>query len=126
MRNDAPRRYPITPAPLKANARQLRKTSTFPERLVWSRLRGGKLGGLKFRRQYPIGDFIVDFYCHEHLLAIELDGESHTGHAEYDQRRQELIEQLGVRVVRYDNDDILRDLDAVLEQILRECHIAVK
>ena len=82
------------------------------------------MAGLKFRRQQPIGDFIVDFYCHEHLLAVELDGESHWGQAEYDRTRQAMIEQLGVRVVRCGNDDILLDLDAVLEQILRECGIA--
>ncbi|MEX2026571.1 MAG: DUF559 domain-containing protein [Pirellulaceae bacterium] len=126
MSSDAPRKYPITPAPLKANARLLRKDSTFPERLLWSRLRGGRLGGLKFRRQHSVGDFVVDFYCHEHALAIELDGESHSGRAEYDQERQAVIEQWGVRVVRYGNDDILQDLDAVLEQILRECGIAVE
>ena len=125
MHSDAPRKYPITPAPLKANARQLRKNSTVPERLLWSRLRGRNLAGLKFRRQHPIGDFVVDFYCHEHHLAIELDGESHADRGEADRRRQEIIERLGVRVVRYGNDDILKDLDTVLEQILRECRLEV-
>lgn len=126
MRSDAPRKYPITPAPLKASARRLRKDLTFPERLLWSRLRGGRLAGLKFRRQHPIGDFIVDFYCHEHRLAIELDGESHADRGEADHTRQKDIERLGVHVVRYGNDDVLQDIDTVLEQILRECGVEVR
>ena len=126
MPSDAPRRYPITPAPQKANARRLQKDSTFPERLLWSRLREGRLAGLKFRRQHPIGDFIVDFYCHEHRLAIEFDGESHADRGESDRTRQEEIERLGVRMVRYGNDDVLQDIDTVLEQILRKCGVEVK
>lgn len=70
-----------------ARSRQLRKQSTFPERLLWGRLRDRRLAGLKFRRQNPVGEFIVDFYCEEHHLAIELDGNSHNGHADCDRSR---------------------------------------
>ncbi len=103
-------------------ARQLRKDSTFPERLLWSRLRGSRLGGLKFRRQYPIDPYVVDFYCHEASLAVELDGDSHNDRAKQDQRRTEFLEDRGLRIVRFLNDDVLGDIDSVLTAILIACN----
>jgi very-short-patch-repair endonuclease len=105
----------------KGRVRELRRNGTVPERLLWGRLRAGRLARLKFRGQHPIEAYIVDFYCHELRLAIELDGDSHAGRATYDASRSATLEQAGVRVVRIANDDVLRDLDAVLERILREC-----
>jgi len=72
-------------------ARRLRRNSTFLERRLWSHLRAGRLAGLKFRRQYPLEPFIVDFYCHEAHLAVELDGMSHNGRAAQDNRRTQYL-----------------------------------
>jgi very-short-patch-repair endonuclease len=115
-----PHREPLSDEQ-KGRVRELRHNATFPERLLWGRLRAGRLAGLKFRRQHPIEAYIVDFYCHESQLAIELDGDSHAGRAAYDAGRTTALAQAGVRVVRIANDDVLRDIDAVLELILREC-----
>ena len=79
----------------------------------------GRLAGLKFRRQAPIGPFIVDFYCADKLLVIELDGLSHDETESYDQERTQFLEQSRLRVIRYTNDDVLGDADAVAEDIAR-------
>ncbi len=107
----------------KTRARQLRRNATFPERLLWGRLRAGRMNGVKFRRQHPINEFVLDFYCDEARLAIELDGDSHAGRAEYDNDRSRQLAKLGIRVLRIANDDVLRDLDAVLELILLHCEV---
>ncbi|MBX7073808.1 MAG: DUF559 domain-containing protein [Pirellulales bacterium] len=99
-------------------ARDLRRRMTGPERNVWSRLRDRQLCGLKFRRQAPLGPYIVDFYCAEHSLVIELDGKSHDGRCAYDMARTRALERLGLRVMRFDNDDALRDIDSVMNAIL--------
>ncbi len=104
-------------------ARELRRDATFPERLLWGRLRASRLCGLKFRRQHPIGPFVADFFCSEHRLVIELDGNSHDGRAEQDARRSEYLRQEGLGVVRFGNDDVLRDLEAVLKAILLACGV---
>ena len=100
-------------------ANNLRFDSTFPERLLWSRLRNKRLAGLKFRRQHVIEPFVVVFYCAEAQLVVELDGRSHEGRSESDQRRSASLEQQGLRVVRFSNDDVLDDVDAVAEMIAR-------
>ena len=89
------------------------------EQILWQYLKGKQLSGYKFRRQYSVGAFIVDFYCIEAKLAIELDGDSHfeEGVAGYDQKRQRFIENLGIRVLRFTNHEIYFDLDNVLEVI---------
>lgn len=115
-----PHRKPITDEQ-KQRARRLRHDATFPERLLWSRLRAGRLAGFKFRRQHAMESFVVDFYCHEARLVIELDGDSHTGRATYDAERTTILERFEVRILRIGNDDVLKDLDSVLELILREC-----
>ena len=99
-------------------ARQLRRDMTHPEYKLWSRLRNQGLAGLKFRRQHPVGPYIVDFVCEAKKLAIELDGDSHEGRYTYDIQRQKFIEQLGYRVIRFGNDDVLYEIDAVLDAIL--------
>ncbi len=115
-----PHRKPLTDDQ-KQRTRRLRHDATFPERLLWGRLRAGRLAGIKFRRQHTIESFVVDFYCHEARLVIELDGDSHIGRGQYDAERSRILERLGVRVLRIGNDDVLKDLKAVLEMILREC-----
>ena len=106
-------------------ARALRREATFPERLIWSRLRNGKLAGLKFRRQHTIGPFIVDFCCLGARLVVELDGLSHVGRAAYDDVRTTELSQRGYRVIRVTNDDVLTNIDAVLEMIAREAGAAL-
>ena len=103
---------------LVQRARQLRREMTHPEHKLWSRLRNQGLAGLKFRRQHPVGRYIVDFACEAKKLAIELDGDSHEGRYTYDIQRQKFIEQLGYRVVRISNDEVLYEIDSVLDTIL--------
>ncbi|MGI9519231.1 MAG: endonuclease domain-containing protein [Pirellulaceae bacterium] len=105
----------------RARSRQLRKNLTGPEKNLWAAIRSRKLANLKFRRQFPIDRYIVDFYCHEHRLVVELDGDSHNDVSEYDQLRQSTIEDQGFRVIRFDNDEVLNDLDDVLAMILAAC-----
>jgi very-short-patch-repair endonuclease len=105
---------------MTGRARRLRKEATFPERLVWSRLRAGQLEGIRFRRQHPIGPHIVDFYCARAKLAIELDGVSHEDREQHDRGRTRYLESLGIRVVRLTNDEVLRDLDDVVFRIACE------
>ena len=100
-----------------SRARELRKQSTDAEHLLWSRLRNRRLLGLKFRRQAPIGRYIVDFVCREQNLIIELDGGHHQQRRASDQSRTEWLNSRGFRVVRYWNNEVLGDLDSVLESI---------
>ena len=112
---------PTTPPKLKAHARELRVDSTIPERTLWDALRGRKLAGLKFRRQHPIPPFVVDFSGEEELLVVELDGDSHIGHAGADESRTAELMKRDLKVVRFGNDDVLSDLEAVLHGILKAC-----
>jgi very-short-patch-repair endonuclease len=100
-------------------ARQLRHDSTIPERILWGLIHGGRLGGLKFRRQHPIGPFFADYYCHEAKLIVELDGMSHDSRGEADRRREAYMRKSGLTVLRIGNDDVLRDLEAVAMVILK-------
>lgn len=94
-------------------ARKLRKNSTLPERKLWQLLRNRRLGGLKFRRQHPIGQFIVDFVCEERKLIVELDGNSHDDAYRYDMLRQRDLERRGYEVVRVNNEEVLDDAESV-------------
>jgi very-short-patch-repair endonuclease len=96
----------------------LRRDSTFPERLLWSRLRDRRLREFKFRRQHPIGPFIVDLCCMKVPLVVELDGESHAESAKADRARTRYLERVGFQVVRFTNDELREDLDSVLDQLL--------
>jgi len=103
-------------------ARQLRRHQTGPETKLWHAIRNSQLAGLKFRRQRPIGRYVVDFYCASHKLVVELDGDSHNeSNYQDDVKRQAWLEKSGYRVLRIENDDVLKDLDAVLEVILVSC-----
>jgi very-short-patch-repair endonuclease len=102
-------------------ARKLRQPLTPPEALLWSRLRNRQLGEFKFRRQYPIGNFIVDFCCFEIKLVVELDGESHAFQAEYDRKRTAELRAQGFYEIRFWNRDMIANIDSVLEQIFQEC-----
>lgn len=100
-------------------ARQLRHAATDAELHLWRYLRRENLMGYKFRRQYPIGRYIVDFVCVPAALVIELDGGQHADARAYDARRTRAIETCGYRVLRFWNDDVLLRTDVVLEEILR-------
>ena len=91
------------------------------EHRLWFRLRGRRLGGFKFRRQQGIGSYVVDFYCAERKMVIEIDGSSHGlgDQMKKDEIRQSRIEELGFRVIRYRNDQVVHQLEAVLEDILK-------
>lgn len=102
-------------------ARMLRDSMTFAERLLWSRLRRRKLQGFRFRRQVPIGNYIADFVCIEMGLILEIDGSQHFEQVEYDDDRTKYLNSLGYEVVRYWNNDVLRDIDVVMADIL--CHL---
>lgn len=104
-------------AKLKPLARQMRRDPTPAEQKLWQRLRGKQLIGLKFRRQHPIDRFIVDFYCRQTYLVIEVDGPIHDYTAEEDAIRQEFIEFQGLRVLRFTNEQVLGEIEGVLEQI---------
>ncbi|MBL9122754.1 MAG: endonuclease domain-containing protein [Planctomycetaceae bacterium] len=101
----------------------MRGNATGPEKLLWAALRSRRAAHLKFRRQHPLGAYIVDFYCPAHRLAIELDGNSHQGRADYDAARTSWLTANGIRVLRIENDDVLCEIDCVLEGILRACGI---
>ena len=100
-------------------ARRLRTNSTGAEVVLWEALRNRKLGGAKFRRQHPLGRYIADFYCHEALLVIELDGSAHddASQVEYDLVRQKEIEERGLTVLRIKNDEVNENLSATLNKI---------
>ena len=98
-------------------ARELRRNLTDTERLIWSKLRRRQFAGYKFRRQVPIGPYIVDFVCFEQKFVIELDGGQHTLQSGYDTARTRWLEAQGYRVMRFWNHDVLEDDDSVDEAI---------
>src|SRR5262245_58599715 len=100
-------------------ARELRNNQTPAETLLWQLLRSRKLLDFKFRRQHQLGDYIADFYCNEARLTIECDGSVHDSNKSWhhDQKRNQWMEQQGVRVLRFTNDQVLTDTERVLEEI---------
>jgi very-short-patch-repair endonuclease len=107
---------PPLPTRTREQARHLRQTGTEVEKELWYRLRGGRLGGHKFRRQHPIPPYVVDFYCEAARLIVELDGSQHG--SEIDQARTSYLEAQGLKVLRFWNNDVLQQMDVVLEVIL--------
>ena len=99
--------------------RILRNQMPLPEQRLWYFLRLKQFEGFRFRRQYGMGSYIVDFYCPSKKLVIELDGDSHARQdaQAYDEARQTSIESLGVRVIRFSNSDVMTNMDAVLGSI---------
>jgi very-short-patch-repair endonuclease len=113
-------RHP-SPVPMHSlrRSRDLRRTMTVSEHRLWHALRGRRLGGARFARQYVIGDYIVDFVCRQHRMVVELDGDQH-GRDEglaSDRVRTAFLEQRGYRVLRIWNVDIMENLDGVLQTI---------
>jgi very-short-patch-repair endonuclease len=102
---------------LKPLARQMRCKPTPAEELLWQRLRNRQIAGAKFRRQHVIERFIVDFYCSEAQLAIEIDGPIHDYTPVEDAVRQDFLESLGLRVMRFANDEVQAGIERVIRQI---------
>jgi very-short-patch-repair endonuclease len=114
--------YPIyfgaKPAIFKL-AKELRKTETEAEQILWSKLNKNQVFGLQFRRQHPINIFIADFYCVRIKLLIEVDGNIHEirEYQEHDQGRSEILNSFGIIVIRFRNEQIIEEIDSTLEQI---------
>jgi len=106
----------------KTNRRRLRRKSTEAEKLLWDKLRNRKFLGLKFRRQYSISQFVLDFYCPEKRFAIELDGDIHNrkGVKNHDENRDGFIKDFNIKIIRIKNEMVLDDIDSVLEFIKGE------
>jgi very-short-patch-repair endonuclease len=100
----------------KPAARNLRKAMTDAERKLWQCLRGEQFG-VKFRRQHPFENFVLDFVCFEHRLVIEVDGSQHAEEKEYDDIRTEKLRTAGFTVLRFWNNEILNEMDAVVQAI---------
>ncbi len=105
-------------------ARELRKNMTDAERRLWSRLRRRQFAECKFRKQAPIGTYIVDFVCFERKLIVELDGGQHVLRSLEDERRTAWLNSQGFRVLRYWNHDVFEDIDTMLEAIWSALHAA--
>ncbi|MEE4178180.1 MAG: DUF559 domain-containing protein [Bacteroides sp.] len=101
---------------LKEFARYLRKNSTLAEILLWNKIKGETLG-VEFKRQVPIDEFIVDFFCHELMLIIEIDGQSHDFKYENDQQRQNKLENLGFTILRFGDQQVKKDMFNVLRSL---------
>ena len=112
---------------LKVKRKYLRNNSTKAEILLWKQLSRSKLYGLKFRRQHSIGHYILDFYCPEKRVAIELDGSAHGSddRKKYDRERQRFIESCGIEVLRFYNDQVTNNIGGVLASILETCGSAI-
>ena len=105
-------------------ARHLRRSATDAERALWAKLRNRQIEGLKFRRQYPLGPYTVDFVCFERKLVIEIDGGQHTEAAAQDELRTRWLRGRGYMVLRFWNNEVLRNMEGVLARISESlgCH----
>jgi very-short-patch-repair endonuclease len=104
---------------IQRRAKELRCEQTPAEQKLWARLRGRQLRGFKFRRQHPIGRFVVDFCCARAKLVVEVDGDSHASQIEYDDSRTAHLEECVYTVIRFTNRQVLGQIDAVLDEIAR-------
>jgi len=102
---------------IRQKARQLRKNSTDAERKLWQHLRSRQFGRWKFRRQFPVGQYIVDFVCIDLKLIIEIDGSQHAEQIIYDSKRTSFLQSKGYRVVRFWNNEVLENISGVLETL---------
>ena len=106
----------------KEQRKSLRSNMTSAEALLWRALKGRGTGGMKFRRQQGVGPFILDFYCPEHRLGIEIDGSSHDYKYEYDEKRTEYLRSQGIRLLRFSNQQVFTSMQGVLAEIAREAN----
>jgi very-short-patch-repair endonuclease len=120
------KRHRIYP-PVLLRSRELRHPQTPAEATLWRHLRNRSLG-YKFRRQHPINRFIIDFYCAEAKLCIEIDGSSHLEAEQeaYDKKRTEILEELGYQVIRFTNNDVRYNIHVVVDEIVRAVEKRIK
>lgn len=97
-------------------AKEFRREMTTAEKILWMELRANKIG-VHFRRQQVIAGFIVDFYCHKAALVVEVDGDVHDLQQEEDTRREKVLREIGLTIVRFRNEDVIKDLPTVVEKI---------
>ncbi|MEM9732012.1 MAG: endonuclease domain-containing protein [Pseudomonadota bacterium] len=105
----------------RQRARDMRSDQTPAEERLWQEASAKRLDGLKFRRQVPMGNYIVDFFCPDHRLIVELDGPVHEEQAEHDAQRTAWLEEQGYTVLRFGNKQVLTELPQVLARILQQC-----
>jgi len=106
---------------IRERAKVLRKEMTVEERKLWNGLRGWKVGGgVKFRRQHPMESFILDFYCPAHKLCLEVDGGIHDTQQERDEARDAALKALGIRTLRFRNEEVMKNIESVLRRIEAE------
>jgi very-short-patch-repair endonuclease len=102
-------------------ARKFRKEMTESERRLWEKLRGNRLLGMHFRRQHVVHGFIVDFYCHEARLVIEVDGAIHHSTQNRDIEREKIIESLEMKIIRFSNEQVDQNIEGVISEIEKWC-----
>jgi len=102
-------------------AKALRKSPTDAETLLWGKIKAKQLQGIKFRRQQPVGNYIVDFISFEKRLVVELDGGQHAKNKQKDQKRDLFLSEKGFKVLRFWNNDVLTNIEGVLEVIRNKC-----
>ena len=105
---------------IREHARQLRKNPTDAERALWGKLRFWQLDGIKFRRQQPLGRYIVDFVCLEKRLVVEVDGGQHAEDANYDSDRDAWLREQGFVILRFWNNDVLKNIEGVMTVIVEK------
>jgi very-short-patch-repair endonuclease len=106
-----------TTSELEQAARAMRRQPTSAEEVLWGALQKKQVAGLKFRRQHPVGRFVLDFYCPAHKLVVEVDGGVHDAQQERDAARTEMLETYGYRVLRFRNEEVMQDLPDVVRRI---------
>jgi len=113
--------YYGTDAQTMRTAAILRRDMTLTERILWKKLKDRTIFNAKFRRQHPISFFIVDFYCHEYKMVIEVDGEIHNDDEsiEYDKNRTAELNKFGIRVLRFTNEEVFSEMDSIIKKILK-------
>ena len=111
------RRIRGTTSEVEQAARRLRQNLTPVEARLWEAIRNRQLEGLRFRRQHPVGNFILDFYCPSLKLVIEVDGDIHNSQVEYDEERTNKLAEYGYTVLRFTNEQVTNDLPKVLADI---------
>lgn len=125
MENYTPHHPAKLPEDIRTWAREMRGRMTDAEALLWMLLRNRRIAGAKFRRQHPVGRYILDYYCIENKLGIELDGGQHGEALDYDQRRDDWLRTQGILVLRFWNNQMLTETEAVMEAIYQAI-VAVK
>ncbi len=106
---------------MQNNAKNLRQNQTNAEDALWYYLRAKRLCGLKFKRQVPIGHYIVDFMCFDRKVIVELDGSQHLSQKSYDKRRDEWFQAQGYQILRFNNIEFFENKEAVVEKIAEKC-----